>query len=317
MNRAIWSTSIVLGLLLSACGGETDKPTGIQDRDAAVGGGGMRIVDGLTTREIEESTPSARTVEDGPEIQEVRLVPDPPLATGPFRIEPVVDNPAPGPVQLTYEWYVNGREVMGIWDASLPEREFSRGDIIEVSILAQDFNGKVDSYRVRNVQVANSTPQIVQGVGASGQLDGATFKAMDPDGDPIRWSLENAPPGLSIQPTSGKLQVDSRGVYDEGDYDIEVVATDPAGGEGRMGFRVSLGGSASSRVETEEIQDARVIDTQGFSDDELERRTNELFERMGNMSPEELEAYLEKTAAEPDEAAAAAELPVGAPPSPY
>jgi len=167
------------------------------------------------------------------------------------------------------------------------------------------------------VQVANSTPQVVQGVGGTGQMDGSVFRAMDPDGDPVRWSIEGGPPGLSIHPTSGKLQVDARGVYEQGDYDVEIVATDPHGGAGRMGFRVNLGGSVASHKEMVEVQDARVISNEAFSTDELEKRVEEAFERMENMSPEELEAYLEKTSAERDEAAAAAEVPLDAPPSPY
>jgi hypothetical protein len=316
MKRAIWLPLFALVAALTACGGETETVGGIPDRDAAVGGGEMRIVEGLTTQEVERVEPSGRKEEDGPKIMEVHLHPDPPLATGPFRVEPVVDNPAPGPLNLTYEWYVNGHEVLGIWNDTLGMDEFSRGDRIQVSILARDYNGKVDTFRLANVEVGNSTPQIVRGVGPSGQLDGATFQATDPDGDPVRWSIENAPPGLTIHPTSGKLHVDSAGVYDQGEYAIEVVATDPAGGEGRMGFSVNLGGAVAGRTETREVADAEVIDTAGFSDEELEKRTNELFERMENMSAEELEAYLEKTALDPDEAAAAAELPVGAPAPP-
>jgi hypothetical protein len=300
MNRAIGYLLIALGLLLAACGGEPNTGGGIKDRDAAVGGGEVRIVDSVTTLPIEEATPSERKVEDGPMIEEVHLSPDPPVATDPFTIEPVVDSPAPGPLKLTYEWYVNGKEVLGIWGDSLKPDQFSRGDVLEVAILAQDYNGKVDTYRVRNVQVANSTPQIIDGVGGGGQLDGTVFRAMDPDGDPIRWSVANAPPGLTIHPTSGKLQVDSRGVFEEGEYEIEVVATDPVGGEGRMGFRVNLSGSTTSRVEHREVQDAEVISTEGFSEEELEQRTKDLFERMEDMSPEELEAYLEKTAVVPE-----------------
>ncbi len=300
MNRAFGYLSIALGLLLAACGGDSNSGGGIKDRDAAVGGGKTRVIESVTTLEVEEATPSGRKIEDGPLIEEVHLSPDPPVATGPFTVAPVVDSPAPGPLKLTYEWYVNGDEVLGIWSGFLDEDNFSRGDVIEVSILARDYNGKVDTYRVRNVVVANSTPQIIDGVGGGGQLDGTQFRAMDPDGDPIRWSVANAPPGLSIHPTSGKLQVDSRGVFEEGDYEIEVIATDPAGGEGRMGFRVNLSGSTTSRVEHREVQDAEVISTEGFSDEELEQRTKDLFERMEDMSPEELEAYLEKTAVVPE-----------------
>ncbi len=320
MKRVIWPTLITLGLALTACGGGGGGGGGgIHDPDAAAHSDGEPVLhDGLTSQATpEEATPSERKPEEGPKIEAVHMAPDPPVATAEFRVEPVVDNPAPGPLNLTYEWYVNGREVLGIWGDTLPQGKFVRGDVIEVSVLARDYNGKVDSFRVRNVQVSNSTPQIVSGVGTSSQLDGTVFRAMDPDGDPIRWTLEGGPPGVSIHATSGKLQINNQGVYDVGVYDVVVTATDPAGGEGRMGFRIDLAGAKESTVELREVQDGNVISTTGMSDEELERRTQELLERMDNMSPEELEAYLEKTSGDPDEAAGAAELPVGAPPAPY
>ena len=321
MKRVIWPTLITVGLALPACGGGGGGGGGggIRDLDAAAGGNdGPVLVDGVTIdRTPEDATESARKPEEGPKIEEVTLDPDPPVATVEFRVEPVVDSPAPGPLDLTYEWYVNGDEVLGIWGDTLPQGKFVRGDRIEVSVLARDYNGKVDSFRLRNVVVSNSTPQVVSGVGTSGQLDGTVFKAMDPDGDPIRWTIEDAPQGVSIHPTSGKLQVNSSGVYDTGTYDVVVVATDPVGGEGRMGFRIDLGGSTQDTVELREVQDGKVISTSGMSDVELEKRTEDLLDRMENMSPEELEAYLEKTSGNPDEATGAAELPVGASPTPY
>ena len=137
MTRVLWISMIALGLSLGGCGGDNEKYY-MPDPDAAVGGGEPRLVESAASRTDEEPTASGRKPEEGPEILEVALAPDPPVATGPFQVVPTVDNPAPGPLDLTYEWYVNGKEVLGIWDDSLPQEKFACGDVIEVSILARD-----------------------------------------------------------------------------------------------------------------------------------------------------------------------------------
>jgi len=267
----------------------------------------------------DKSEPGARSEDDGPLIEEVLLHPDPPVATSTFRVEPQVDNPATGPLHLDYEWTVNGHSILGVFGDTLRQEHFAAGDFIGVTILAKDRRGKVDTASITGIQVSNSTPQIVSTLGTQPRLDGYTFEAVDPDGDEVTWRLEGAPPGMTITERSGRIAIDTSKVYETGSYEIEVVATDPAGAEGRLRFSASLGGAAAARTDVVTIEDGKLVAADTYSDEEYIQRAEAHFEKMEDMSPEELEAYIDRRlkAEEEMEAVGATELPVGAPPTPY
>ena len=66
-------------------------------------------------------------------------------------------------------------------------------------------------------------------------------------------------------------------------------------------------------------RDGKLVAAETYSDEEYIERAEKHFEKMENMSAEELNAYLERRlqAEEEMEAIGATELPVGAPPTPY
>ena len=268
--------------------------------------------------ETAEAEPSTRSIDDGPEIGEIYLHPDPPVATSELRVEPQVDNPAMGPLHLDYEWTVNGYDVLGVFSDTLRPDKFKSGDTIGVTVMARDHRGKVDTASVRGIQVSNSTPQIVSTLGTAPRLNGFAFEAVDPDGDPVTWRLEGAPQGMTISERTGRLAIDTSKVYETGSYTIEVVATDPNGAEGRLRFQASLDGSALARTDVVTTQDGKLVAAETYSDEEYIQRAEKHFEKMENMSAEELDAYLERRLAAEEEMAAsgASEAQVGAPPPP-
>ena len=305
-------------LIVQACGGEDDSlpEVGLAPAQAARGTGSNDVRPAVKEADTE---PSTRSIDDGPEILEVHLLPDPPVATASFSVEPVVDNPAVGPLHLEYEWTVNGYDVLGVFSDTLRAEHFSAGDRISVSILVKDRRGKVATTSIKGIQVSNSTPQIVSSLGTAPRLDGFAFEAVDPDGDTVAWSLEGSPPGMTIGERSGRISIDTSKVHATGTYDIEVVATDPAGAQGRLRFQAALGGSAEAHTDVVTVEDGKLVAAETYSDEEYIERAEKHFEKMENMSAEELNAYLERRlqAEEEMEAIGATELPVGAPPTPY
>jgi hypothetical protein len=327
MRHTTW-VFVALGLVLGPIGigcGEDEVPAPIPKKKSDQASAGSTDVAPvgehrpLFGAEDEGEGDGERSPEDGPLIVSISFSPDPPVATSPFQAVVEVDNPADGPLDLSFEWFVNGNDVMGVWGDTLPQGKVSRGDLVGMSVLVRDVNGKVATERIQGMLVSNATPQITSSLGNSPRLNGFTFRAVDPDGDAVRWRVEGAPTGVSIHPTSGRLTVDTSGVFDEGTYEIEVIATDSLGAEGRMRFGTSLGGAVASHTESVEVQDARFVAQREYTDEEYMHKADELFQRMEGMSPEELEAYLEKSqsAQEAMQAAGATEVPGGDQPSPY
>jgi hypothetical protein len=92
------------------------------------------------------------------------------------------------------------------------------------------------------ILVSNSPPEIVSQAANSGT--GATYRyqveARDPDGDRrLRFRLEEAPPGMTIDPISGALSwtppLDAVGTHP-----VEVVVDDLQGGQDSQRFSVVI-----------------------------------------------------------------------------
>ncbi len=78
--------------------------------------------------------------------------------------------------------------------------------------------------------IPNSPPKITSEPEA--KMEGGKFrysvKAEDPDGDPIEFTLKNAPKGMSIDSKTGIITWD----FDEkdtGEHNVEIIASDPEG----------------------------------------------------------------------------------------
>ena len=55
------------------------------------------------------------------------------------------------------------------------------------------------------VRILNSPPRIKASRFPVTQLDGHVVQATDPDDDLLTFKVEEAPPGLSVHPTSGRV----------------------------------------------------------------------------------------------------------------
>lgn len=301
---------IMAGGMLTACGGGSTLPPQVPEdqarRVAIHDQSEVSLSDGAATTAQGEST---RTVEDGPYIMEMWLHPDPPLSNSDLRADPRVDNPAKGFLDVRYKWRVNGDELMGQSSDSLPAAEFDKGDVIEIEVTAKDVNGRTDAHRFQDIRVANSKPVVTSRIGAAGSLDGFQFEAKDPDGDKVSWRLDGAPQGVSIGRTSGIFKIAGGQRYDSGAYTISVVASDGDGGEGTLTFRAALSGGQRGQVEYQETEGGKVVSGNSVSEKEYLDRTEQLVDKMDDMSDEELQEFLDRSVTDRElEAAVASEV---------
>lgn len=134
-------------------------------------------------------------------------------------------------IRYIYDWTVNGREVSGVIEDTLPWQEgFKRGDVVRVTVTPYSDLGQGAVTVSGTFAIPNSLPVISSEPSAS-FTDGKftyTVLALDPDGDPIDFTLKGAPPGMTIEPATG-LIVWEYGPDDAGEYKVTVVAADSEG----------------------------------------------------------------------------------------
>jgi len=131
-------------------------------------------------------------------------------------------------VTVSYEWNKNG-EPAG--NSNRLEVPIKRGDKISVKITP--FDGEVYGRSVvLPKEILNLPPMINED--KTFHFDGKVYsyqvKATDPDGDPLAYSLKTAPPGMTIDPSTGFIQWNVPSEF-KGKAPITVSVTDGHGGE--------------------------------------------------------------------------------------
>jgi hypothetical protein len=151
------------------------------------------------------------------------------------------DGDSPRPV---YRWFRNGKLVPEASGTSFPALDLVQGDRVEVEVVAEDGEGRSEPRRSEPFQLSNRAPRFAAEAPAISSADGVVrVQAMvtDPDGDPLRFELVEAPSGMSI---------DERGAIRwplppregrPGAVRVVVRAYDPHGGIATQEFTVQLG----------------------------------------------------------------------------
>lgn len=144
-------------------------------------------------------------------------------------------------LRYTYLWLVNGDETREK-GSSFSTEELKRGDEVSVRVSARDADETSRPMTSPAVEISNSPPEI--GAIPRAQQDGDTFRyqfeAADPDGDrSLRWSLNEAPAGMSIDPIMG-VAMWKPTESQAGTQTIEVQVTDQAGDGSKLRFDVTV-----------------------------------------------------------------------------
>jgi hypothetical protein len=190
------------------------------------------VVDG---REVLSNV--VEVVNAAPELLSARLVPE---VFGPgdaLGIEVEAHDPDGDPVTVEYRWTVNGRPAGG---GKTIGAELKRGDSFTVE--ATPFDGQERGQGISITRkILNLPPVITQHYDFTfdGKLYTYAVKAHDPDGDPLAFTLQSAPGGMSIDPVTGlvtwKVPADFLGTATFG-----VAASDGQGGRAEMTLRFAL-----------------------------------------------------------------------------
>lgn len=153
-------------------------------------------------------------------------------------------------VRYTYRWSHNDQVVAEGEQGTLDTTGFSRGDAIAVSVTPHDRGSHGKEQLSELLTLANSPPKFTssaQGVMAQGRFSYVAL-AVDPDNDPFTFALESAPPGMTIDEKSGRIQwnvpASSAGVYK-----VKVLVKDDHQGWASQEFDVTFGNSVTAKHE--------------------------------------------------------------------
>ena len=148
-------------------------------------------------------------------------------------------------VSLAYRWRKNDTVVKEGEDNTLDLANVTAKDVVEVEVTASDGNGTTSLSGRYNM--SNSSPTILSSpsVSATGSIYEYQVQASDPDGDPITYKLEEAPPGMIIGEQSGRIRW-SVTPEAKGSYRVKVVAQDNKGGFAAQDFELSISAPAKA-----------------------------------------------------------------------
>ena len=166
------------------------------------------------------------------------------------RIEAQVEavDPDHDRVDLTYKWFRNQTVIKEGEESFLETTGLSSHDQIVVEVTAHDPSASGNSLRSDPLMLGNADPQIVSAPPTSGAQDRYEYsvRAVDPDGDPLTYRLETAPPGMAINEQSGHI-LWSIPADQSGTFHVKVIAQDSRGGATYQEFDLSLAAPAQTK----------------------------------------------------------------------
>lgn len=183
---------------------------------------GDKVVDNKNPAKVKVSTP-ARTVaqtqggqddEDAasanrpPVLASVALLPSVALPGTPLKVEAKMSDPDGDAVSLSYLWKKNGAVVEGEEDESFDTTGLKKGDLITVSVTPHDGKEPGKVLESNGIVIQNRPPELTSqpSAGITSGLFQYQAKATDPDNDILVFTLEEAPPGMTIDGSTGFVQ---------------------------------------------------------------------------------------------------------------
>lgn len=144
-------------------------------------------------------------------------------------------------IRVSYRWWKNDALVQEGDEAELDTAGFSRGDILSVEAVPFDGVQKGKAVRSVPIRVGNSPPRIVSAPAKSIVNNRYDYQveATDAESDAITFSLETAPPGMTIDERRGsvswQISPDQLGVHK-----VKILAKDSQGAITFQEFELNL-----------------------------------------------------------------------------
>jgi hypothetical protein len=192
----------------------------------------------------EEAAPDVTDTVTGntaPRINVLNVYPPNPVPGDTIKIDVKSFDKEGDPVSYTYQWWKNDDELRETSQTLSVTEDFKRGDKITVKIVPDDGDRKGTPVEMF-VFIANSPP-VVKPSAETFKFDGTVYsyqaRAVDPDGDPLEYSLKSAPAGMTIDKENGLIQWNVPADY-KGKANIIIAINDGQGGEIMQSFTLEI-----------------------------------------------------------------------------
>lgn len=185
-------------------------------------------------------TPAVRVGNTPPTVVSVGL-PQQVMLGEPVRAEISVKDMDNDQVQTRFHWWKNRDMVAVTGEPVLEPAGFVRGDAIRVSVIPHD--GIVEGKELfsPSIVIGNSLPQFTSKPPAAIQNGSYQYvvSAVDPDGDPISFELEDALSEMTIDSETGQLSWPVPAGM-AGSHRVKIIAKDDQGGRVSQEFELML-----------------------------------------------------------------------------
>lgn len=145
-------------------------------------------------------------------------------------------------VSLEYRWFINDDEQFFEKSASLPGNLLKRGDMVVVEVTPVTYVGeRLSSIVSRPFEAMNAPPVISSEPPEDLAEPGFRYQvaAVDPDGDALTFSLEDAPEKMTIHAVNG-LILWPFDIMPEGDFPVKIIVEDGHGGQVEQLFELQM-----------------------------------------------------------------------------
>lgn len=175
--------------------------------------------------------------EDPLQISAMEFIHPEPKITDPIAIKVDAKKPKSGGLRYEYEWKINGKKQVSEKSSALKRANLQKGDIVSVQVTIR--NKERELSKTKQLTVVNSPPQWEADPRLVREIDGFKVKAIDPDGDHIKYRLEGQPRGMTIS-IHGEIHYKGSTTEPGGQYNITVIAEDDENASVRWNFSISL-----------------------------------------------------------------------------
>ncbi len=150
-------------------------------------------------------------------------------------------------IRYTFKWWRNNAPLSEGEESALDTTGFSRGDTIVVQVTPHDLAGPGKARFAEQIAIGNSPPKITSTPPATvnqGRYE-YVVTASDPEGDPLTYTLQTAPSGMTIDKMTGRIEW-RIAAETKGTHRVRVVVEDDRNGHAFQEFDLSLASPASS-----------------------------------------------------------------------
>lgn len=186
-----------------------------------------------------------------PEIAEIQMEPVPLHRGDQLKTRATAGDAEGDPITLSYKWFRNDKVILDAKTDTLDTKDFRKMDVLAVLVTASDGKATREGRAGLPVTIVNSPPRFTsvppagitlipakEGPPQEGLYDYAVT-AVDSDGDPVLFELKQAPPGMVIDKTTGKLTWKIT-VQNAGKHKVVIAAKDNDNGATQQEFDLDI-----------------------------------------------------------------------------